>query len=480
MKILVGEFVSETNENIPQRCRINNYVIAFDDQCIQNLNISEVYESENAEMIPTIYANGASGGLITPETFAYIETSLLNEVKKHLNEIDGIFLMLHGASKVEGLGSGDHHIIQEIRKLVGPYIPIAVSCDPHGNLKKDYVEALQILRSYRQSPHTDKEETYEKVTELLCQLLKQRQHIHAVYRKLPLILGGEQSVSADEPVRSINIYMDELEQDPRIQSCSWHVGYIRHDCAVAGCGIVVVPARTEDQAYAETIADQLADYVWQRRHEFHYTGLTAKPEQALAMTLDFAGSPAVITDSGDNTTSGATGWNTFVLRQVLAEPNLKKSFLFAPICDPKTAGQLKNCQPGEAVKICLGAGVDALSESVPLDVVVKRHGEIARFVGEELIKVFGGCTLVSVKDKPIDILISETSQPIIMNAQLRHIGIEWTDYDVTVVKQGYIFPDFKAQAGFYVMSLTDGATPQDTASIPFKRIMRPMFPIDQI
>ena len=63
MKILVGEFVSETNENIPQRCRINNYVIAFDDQCIQNLNISEVYESENAEMIPTIYANGASGGL---------------------------------------------------------------------------------------------------------------------------------------------------------------------------------------------------------------------------------------------------------------------------------------------------------------------------------------------------------------------------------------------------------------------------------
>ena len=30
------------------------------------------------------------------------------------------------------------------------------------------------------------------------------------------------------------------------------------------------------------------------------------------------------------------------------------------------------------------------------------------------------------------------------------------------------------------MSLTGGATPQDTASIPFKRIMRPMFPIDQI
>ena len=69
---------------------------------------------------------------------------------------------------------------------------------------------------------------------------------------------------------------------------------------------------------------------------------------------------------------------------------------------------------------------------------------------------------------------------LFVNPQLRHLGIEWTDYDITVVKQGYIFPDFKAQARFYVMSLTDGATPQDTASIPFKRIMRPMFPIDQI
>ena len=34
-------------------------MIAFDDQCIQNLDVSEVYEAENAEMIPTIYANGA-------------------------------------------------------------------------------------------------------------------------------------------------------------------------------------------------------------------------------------------------------------------------------------------------------------------------------------------------------------------------------------------------------------------------------------
>ena len=54
------------------------------------------------------------------------------------------------------------------------------------------------------------------------------------------------------------------------------------------------------------------------------------------------------------------------------------------------------------------------------------------------------------------------------------------DYAITVLKQGYIFPDFKQGAQGYVMSLTDGATPQDTRHIPFKLIQRPMYPIDEM
>ena len=64
--------------------------------------------------------------------------------------------------------------------------------------------------------------------------------------------------------------------------------------------------------------------------------------------------------------------------------------------------------------------------------------------------------------------------------QFTDAGIQLDDYDVIVVKQGYIFPELKAAAQFYVMSLTDGATPQDTRHIPFKLIQRPMYPIDEI
>ncbi|MCG4877829.1 M81 family metallopeptidase, partial [Eggerthella lenta] len=85
-----------------------------------------------------------------------------------MQEADGIFLMLHGASEVEGIGSGDHHILKEIRKITGPYLPIAVVCDPHGNLCREYAEATTIIRSYRESPHTDADATMQKVAEMLC------------------------------------------------------------------------------------------------------------------------------------------------------------------------------------------------------------------------------------------------------------------------------------------------------------------------
>ncbi|MBS5002583.1 M81 family metallopeptidase [Holdemania filiformis] len=480
MKVFVGLFNAECNANMPVKSDLSTFDLAFGDQAVEKLYIKEIFDQAGAEILSAVYANAGATGIVEKDAFEAIENSFLTAIRKHLHELDGIYLHLHGASYVEEIGSGDHHLLKAIRALTGPYLPIAVSCDPHGNLTREYVEAIQILRSFRQSPHTDSVDTYRKVSGMLCQFIQNRQSIHAVYRKLPLILGGEQSVSADEPVLSINRYLDELEQDPRILSASWHVGYLRHDCPEAGCGIVVVPQTEADQAYTETVADQLAEYVWHRRHEFHYTGLTAEPEAALRMALDFEGKPAVITDSGDNMTSGAAGWNTSILRQCLALPDLKKTFLFAPIVDPQAFARLKEQAVGQTVAIELGTGRDALSESVSLNVTLRQFNQICKFTNGVYEREMTECALVHIEGTPIDVLISNLSYAVINKHQLEHLGLDWRQYDVTVLKQGYIFPDFKAEAQFYVMSLTDGATPQDTKHIPFKLIQRPMYPIDEI
>ena len=483
-KILIGTFITESNANIPVKNEITSYDIQFGDDLIEKMEVKDIFEQEGIEIIPAIYAVSGGSGVTKKHTFDYIEDCFVETVKEHINEIDGIYLMLHGASYVDGgIGSGDHHILKVIRELVGPYVPICVACDPHGNLTKEYVEATQCIRSYRESPHTDSTKTRRKVAKFTCDLVKNRQNIHSIYRKLPLILGGEQSVSADEPVLSINKYMDEMEKDPRVLSCSWHVGYLRHDCPEAGCGIVVVPATENDIEYCEQKADELAKYVWDKRHEFHYTGYTAEPEKALEDVLNFNGKPCVITDSGDNTTSGAKGWNTTILRQILACKS-DKTFLIASINDPSCEAYLEKQEIGSVCHIDLGVGVDELNAPVPLDVKVLYKGEVVNPVAlgnDDLYKVTGQCVTVHVENTNIDIVVANNHKSYQGQLQFKKAGIEdWKEYDCVVVKQGYIFPELKANAAFYVMSLTDGPTPQNTAKIPFKLIMRPMYPIDNI
>ena len=482
MKVLIGEFITESNENIPRKNEITAYDIAFGEECVRKMHVGDIFAQAGIEVIPAVYAVSGASGVIKRHTFDYIEACFIRTVEEHLNEIDGIYMMLHGASEVEGLGSGEHHILAEVRKRVGPYVPIYVACDPHGNLCKEYVESAQVVRSYRESPHTDSIQTRRIVAGMLCEALKKRENIHAVYRKLPLILGGEQSVSADEPVKSINQYMDEMEKDPRICSASWHVGYIRHDTPVAGCGIVVTPATAADQEYAEQAADALAAYVWDKRHELHYTGLTAEPDKALEMAMAQEKGPVFITDSGDNVTSGATGWNTYILRQVLALKDTDKTFLFASICDPQCCRGLMEAEIGEERHITLGVGHDELSAPVELDVTVKSKGEIVRSgtTGSTIMKVFGHCVTAHVKETGIDIVVADSEKTFSAKIIYDRAHVDWNDYDITVVKQGYIFPELKEAAAFYVMSLTGGATPQNTKKLQFKRIQRPMYPIDEI
>lgn len=481
MNVMIGRFNTESNANVPYKAEITDYDLAFGDKVIEKMQVGDIFANAGIGIIPSVYAVAGASGVIKRRTFDYIESCFVEAARQHLGEIDGMYLSLHGASQVEGLGSGDFHILNAIREVVGPYLPIMVVCDPHGNLCEEYVNQTTLIRSYRESPHTDNVASWRKVAQMLCDLLADRQDIRPAYRKLPLILGGEQSVSADEPVASINRYMDELEGDPRIRSCSWHVGYLRHDTPVAGCGVVVVPQRAEDRPYAERAADDLAAYVWDRRREFHYTGLTAQPGEALRMALE-AGGPAVVTDSGDNTTSGATGWNTFVLRQVLALEGCQKSFLFASICDPAACTALRALEKGDRTHLSLGVGFDELSQPVELDVELINKGDVVKTfsIGSGMYQKVGNCAVVRVVDRNITIIVADHRQSYSHNEQFKRAGIEWSDYDVTVVKQGYIFPDLKNGASFYVMSLTDGSTLQDTSRLPFKQIMRPMFPIDQI
>ena len=121
-----------------------------------------------------------------------------------------------------------------------------------------------------------------------------------------------------------------------------------------------------------------------------------------------------------------------------------------------------------------------MSKKIELDVVITAKGrqEGTNMYGEH--GDYGPIVTVSIEHYPIDIAITDNNHSFVEEHQIKACGVDWDDYDIIVVKQGYIHPELKEKGKLCIMSLTDGATVQDTKLIPFKLIMRPMYPIDNI
>ena len=98
MKILIGFFATEVNEHIPCMTDLSSYDLVFGEAIAQRMQLEETLAREGAEMIPSVYAKSSPNGIIEAAAFQAIENSLLSAVRKHLSEIDGIYLHLHGAS----------------------------------------------------------------------------------------------------------------------------------------------------------------------------------------------------------------------------------------------------------------------------------------------------------------------------------------------------------------------------------------------
>ena len=46
MYVMVGEFVTESNANVPKKCNLKDYDLAFDKECIQKMNVIDVNSKE--------------------------------------------------------------------------------------------------------------------------------------------------------------------------------------------------------------------------------------------------------------------------------------------------------------------------------------------------------------------------------------------------------------------------------------------------
>lgn len=480
MKVLVAHVTSECNEHISHVATLDEFLLLYGNECIEAMHIKDIFEDHNITLIPSIFAALHPNGMIDYQAFDHIVNQILTTIKQHLSTIDGIYLQLHGASGVKDLDevSLEHYLIKKIRQIVGKYMPIAVVMDPHGNVTKEFISHVNLVSCYRESPHSDQIEMERKIAKKFIKLLEKRRFVTPVIRKLPIMVGGERSISAYEPIVSINKMLNEAEQDSRVLSASYHVGYIRHDDDKLGAAVVVVPNTPLDTSYCEMIAEKISQYAWNHRHEFQFRGNFDEASVALQQAIAYPEKTVVITDSGDNCGAGGAGYNTILLKEVIKANLHQKKVLIAGINDPGAHHILGKYKINDSVSFSLGVNENEQSSPVAIEGILKQIGEEMYGLGAK--RVVGKAYTVQIVNSNIDILVLDRNIQYGNMEQFYKAGLDFHNYDIVIVKMGYLDTYLIPETAYHVMALTDGPTVQQSEKIPFKRIYRPMWPIDEI
>lgn len=477
-KVLVATFSAECNEHVTHQADLGEFRLLYGQESLNATKVRDIFDDNNIELIPSIHASTSPTGMIKKEAFDYITDTMLAAIKKHLGDFDGIYLQWHGASGVVDLPevSGEHFLIKEIRKIVGKHLPISLVMDPHGNVTHDLTKHCNIVRTYRESPHSDAIETRRIVATKLVDLLNNRRTMKPIIKKLPIMVGGERSISAYEPMKSINRLMDEAEENPRIFSLSYFVGFLRHDGDKLGAALVAVPNETDDIEYIEQIMDEIAEYAWEHRNEFKFRGNYDEPDVSVKKAIEFDGKTAVITDSGDNCGAGSQGKNTVILREFLKQDPKGKKVLIAGINDHISHLLLRNKEIGDHLTLTIGENIDENSAPVDVEVELKEIGD-AMYGNHHKD---GSVYTVNIIDTSIDLIIMDVNVQYGRMEQYHAAGLDFHDYDIVVVKMGYLDTPLIPETAYHNMALTDGPTIQRSEKLPYKRIARPMWPIDDM
>jgi len=83
-----------------------------------------------------------------------------------------------------------------------------------------------------------------------------------------------------------------------------------------------------------------------------------------------------------------------------------------------------------------------------------------------------------IKAGSIQVIVTRSAQSFQQEQQMTSIGLNPREADIVMVKQGYLVPDWYNMQANWVMAHTRGGVDQDLVNLPYKRVIRPIFPLD--
>ncbi len=425
-----------------------------------------------AEWVPTLVGKSLPGGAVTRQAYESLVTQTLDALKKGM-PYDGLFLDIHGAMSVVGLDDPEGDFITRIRKVIGKETIISTSMDLHGNVSWRLAENTDLITCYRMAPHEDAMETKERAIKNLLDRIEsgKGKPAYKAYISIPILLPGEKTSTRIEPGKSIyKAVAPAAAQKGIIDAAIW-IGYAWAD---EPRNHAVVMVTGDDKEKVTQTANQLARRFWDARNDFSFVAPTGTLTECLDKALASNKHPFFISDSGDNPTAGGAGDVTWTLTEILARPEFKRekgpSLIYASIPGPALVKKAIAAGVGGHVEGYAGAKVDA-RYAPPVKIAGKvesiEHGDKDAEI-EVVIQVGS-----------VHVIVTQKRKPYHKERDFTRLGLNPRQTDIVVVKIGYLEPELYAMKADWLLALTVGGVDQNLERLGYKRIQRPMFPLDK-
>lgn len=428
----------------------------------------------DVESIPIVRGWAGAGGRIdrhSHDTFL----DLIRQGLETAGPIDGVAMQLHGACSADGEDDVEGAQLAVCREILGDSIPVVLSLDHHANITSRMVELSTAVVGHRTQPH-DPFDTGRLAAELLFRIINGEVDPVMAWRKLPLLSHQEQYLTSQGPMKT---WFDraraaEAEQ-AEVLAISNFPMQPWLDVLEGGWATVVVTDGAP--ALAEELADELGDLAWSMRNEFQVkTSVAVDAALADAVATD---GMVLLSDTGDSVFGGAVGDSNVILEAALAL-GIDKTILI-PLVSPDVVATL--WEAGEGATVTLPVGGDSTPFYEPLEVtgVVRklRSGPVDA-VHHSLGSVDMGRTAI-FEVGPALLLVSELrglggNVPEVYRA----CGVEPEDHGIVVLKTASNFQYFRPMATKVIRVDTPGPTQSDIVDLPWERVPRPIFPLEEM
>jgi microcystin degradation protein MlrC len=407
-------------------------------------------------------------GLVSREAHITLRDEILDQLRAAL-PVDGVLLGLHGAMVADGCDDCEGDLIERVRALVGPDVPIGVELDPHCHLTEKRVRHANFIICFKEFPHIDFVDRGEELVELMLRTL--RGEIRPVMSMVDCRMIGSYPTTR-QPMRSFVDRIQAMEGRDGVLSISLAHCFPYADVPELGSRVLVVTdgRKAEGDRLAMALAQEF----------FGMRGSTMPPHLSPDGIIDAVASidgTVVVADPSDNPGGGAPGDSTWILRRLIERG--VTGVALGPMWDP---GAVKLCfMAGEGGRLKLRfGGKTAPTSGLPIDaeVTVKalRRNAFQTFVDSQV--PLGDCAAIDLGGIEV-VLISHRAQAMgcdLFTGQ----GVTLEDKKMVVVKStNHFHAAFAPIAKQVLYCDAGGPIPRDHRKVPYTRIQRPIWPLDE-